>query len=829
MSFLKSLLAVILTPIFAFSQVQTGGTITMGGQVTVATSNAPAPTFAFTAPAGEPSGVVGTSYTGNSCSTINGTGTITYSTSISISGLSFNTSTCVFSGTPTVAGNYSPTITATDSSTPTHKTATLPLSIGIAAAPVAGGGHNDNCNSLNQWTGPTSKPVPGGNAAAPTGCVNTALSNSPSPGAVVNVTAGSCTSLQNAITNATAGQTIVLPAKNGTVKDQFAACRISPAAAGNASNWITVTTDQSASLPPEGSRITPAWAGVTSLPSRPSYAQPATAGIYMPQIDTTNNWVIQFQPTAAYWRFIGIEISCTTVNCPSQLIQPNGAGANHIIFDRVWIHGGATNDVQSGMAFNGLQYAALIDSTITDTHCGSTCTQSQGVSLGGNSTSPSGPFKISNNFIESAGENIFNGGSGQAGLTILPSSDVQIIYNHTFKPLIWKANDPSYFGTHFEVDNDMELKNGQRYWIEGNIFDQNWGFQGSQQGNAIIFGPRNQSAPVSGSGTSDGAGTITRTSGGSFDSAMTASTCGAAPGHCLITFGGANFEIATFVDANHVTTQSYQGGPAAPPLTTTNTSFTAYNPGLNPNAVNDDIIFINNYIVHSARVGAVAIVGSNGNDMPLELKRIYIANNSADDINGFLWTIGLGGCCVWSTGEQIQSSAGHFVNGLTLDHNTFIEFLTGGSNGLGPGFGFGQPVQTLNNIQITNNISAGGFGNNATAEALWTAWTPLNQLCFDHNFFAIATNPFGPNGNGNFKTDDNPPYPTAADNQGCSFTATGNTRLADFNAFQFTANNNGVGVNMQLQPTSPAHNAASDGTDVGVNWTQLQNAIANVY
>lgn len=822
-----------LAQLCASAQVVIQGPTQINGQVVVGGSSPPKPACQITT-AAEPPGLVGTPYTGATIQTANCTPPLVYSTTSTIPGLSMSVTTGVWSGTPNTAGNFPAVITVMDSSVPIQSF-TATYSINISPNGVPSGGHNEYCNSSNAWTGPASKPVPGGNASAPTACINTALANTPSPGGTVTVTAGSCSDLQTKITNATAGQTIIVPAMNGVVQDLFDNCRISPTATGNASNWITVETDQVASLPSEGSRATPAWVGITSLPARPAFAQPAIAGIYMPKIRTNNNWTIQTQSTAAYWRFIGIEITSLSTGNYSQLVQ--STGANHIIWDRVYVHGGdssvgqSTNDIQAGIVFNACTYCAVIDSTILDTHCGASCTQSQGVTLGGNSVNPTGPLKVTNNYIESAGENIFSGGGGTLPpAVILPSSDVEIRLNHTFKPLFWKQNDPSYFGTHFEVDNAMELKNSQRTWIEGNIFENVWGYQGSQQGNAIILGPRNQSNPFFGSASTDGSGAVTKTGGNAFSSLQVSQYC-AVQFHCFFTIENATYEVNTFIDATHITLLPNNNG--FPPAGT-GLSFTAYLPGLNPNAVNNDIVFTNNAIHHASRVGTVAIGVSNGGDLPAGLNRVYFYNNGADDINGFVWTIGQGACCVWSTGEQIQSgSATLTVNGLTLQHNTFIEFLTGSSPGLGPGFGFGVPVQKLNNMLIVDNISAGGFGNRGTAEQLWTSWVPKAQLCFDHNFFAKATNPFGPNGLGTFKTDNNPPYPgdppNQAENGGCSFTATGNTQVADFNALQFTANNNGVNVNMQLQATSPAHNAASDGTDAGVNWVALQNAIAGVY
>jgi hypothetical protein len=56
--------------------------------------------------------------------------------------------------------------------------------------------------------------------------------------------------------------------------------------------------------------------------------------------------------------------------------------------------------------------------------------------------------------------------------------------------LAWKRDDPTYGGTHWAVKNLLELKNAQRVWVDGNLFDSNWA--DAQAGYAILFTPRNE-------------------------------------------------------------------------------------------------------------------------------------------------------------------------------------------------------------------------------------------------------------------------------------------------------------------------------------------------
>jgi hypothetical protein len=102
-----------------------------------------------------------------------------------------------------------------------------------------------------------------------------------------------------------------------------------------------------------------------------------------------------------------------------------------------------------------------------------------------------GPFKIVNNFLEAAAENIELGGDSA---TTTPA-DIEVRHNHMFKPLIWKQGHPGFVGGHsgdpFIVKNLFELKNAQRVLFEGNILENSWGGF-SQCGFGIVIGPKNQ-------------------------------------------------------------------------------------------------------------------------------------------------------------------------------------------------------------------------------------------------------------------------------------------------------------------------------------------------
>ena len=97
-----------------------------------------------------------------------------------------------------------------------------------------------------------------------------------------------------------------------------------------------------------------------------------------------------------------------------------------------------------------------------------------------------GPYKIADNFLEAAGENILFGGGGAAATP----ADIQISHNHMFKPTTWMKGQAGYIGgttgNPFIVKNLFELKNAQRVLIEGNIMENSWGGF-TQVGFAIVL------------------------------------------------------------------------------------------------------------------------------------------------------------------------------------------------------------------------------------------------------------------------------------------------------------------------------------------------------
>lgn len=278
--------------------------------------------------------------------------------------------------------------------------------------------------------------------------------------------------LQAAIDAAQPGDEIVLQAGA-----RFVGNYILRAKAG--SSWITIRSSQLSSLP-EGTRVGPGQVSSMATISSPNVA---------PAIDS--------DPGANFWRIAGIELT-VEANIPSNLnygialgYMGNGVETmsqlpTDIIFDRTWIHGTPTCQCKRGVTFNGKRLA-VVDSQISDIHVAGQDTQAI---IGYNGP---GPFKIVNNELEAAGENVMFGGADPAIANLVPS-DMEIRRNHFFKPLTWNISNPSYGGTHWTVKNLLEIKNGQRIIIDGNIFENSW--VDGQNGVAIVLKSSNQNDGV---------------------------------------------------------------------------------------------------------------------------------------------------------------------------------------------------------------------------------------------------------------------------------------------------------------------------------------------
>lgn len=243
--------------------------------------------------------------------------------------------------------------------------------------------------------------------------------------------------------------------------------------------WVWVTTIEYSSLPAPGNRISPAWAGQTSVPGRPPFPGPSVPGVYVPFINPSAATcgsnpgcpilAIGGNGTApSGFRFMGLELAwtkshltapgyfggqiqsgCSTNDCPQ--------GASYIIFDRMISHAcqdksDVTCTDSAPVAYqlvNG-NFQAVINSyfygfkTIGDNQgFQGPQDESHGIS-GGNiqGTCHDGPNKIVNNFIDVASQPFFWGGSSSDSASICPpdgahSYDLEIRRNSLFRPLTY--------------------------------------------------------------------------------------------------------------------------------------------------------------------------------------------------------------------------------------------------------------------------------------------------------------------------------------------------------------------------------------------------------
>jgi hypothetical protein len=411
---------------------------------------------------------------------------------------------------PIVGSPYSAALTASGGQTPyrwTLASGTLPP--GLTLSPtgtligvpsqtgsfsfVAQVSDSANQHATQSYSLPVTANAEGfdGPAELPKISVQSALADTPAPGSTIQVHAGG--NLQSALDSAECGQTIALQA-GATFSGNFTV----PVKSCDDDHWIIIRTDApDSALPPEGTRITPCYAGVASLPGRPSFACSSTNNVMAKIVATAvSGRPITLASGVNHVRFLGLEI---TRSAPGSVIYDlvlleNNGPADHLVFDRVWIHGTAHDETTRGIALGGSTYVAVVDSFFSDFHCVAitgACGDAQAID-GGLGDLPMGPYKIVDNFLEASGQSLLFGG-GEANQN---PQDIQISQNHLFKPLIWMKGQPGFVGGRdgnpFIVKNHLELKNAVRVLFEGNVLENTWGGF-SQAGFSILLTPKNQS------------------------------------------------------------------------------------------------------------------------------------------------------------------------------------------------------------------------------------------------------------------------------------------------------------------------------------------------
>jgi hypothetical protein len=266
--------------------------------------------------------------------------------------------------------------------------------------------------------------------------------------------------LQAALNSAKPGDTILLT-PGATYKGNFVL---------RAKSGVGVITIRSkapdAALPGEGTRITPGDAG------------------QLPKIVSPNGAAaLSTEPGAHHYTLQFLEFLANVAGSGDIITLGDGSGAqktaatvpHHLIIDRCYVHGDVTYGQKRGIALNSAS------TTITNSYIAEIKAIGQDSQAIGGWNGP-GPYTITNNYLEAAGENIMFGGSDPAIPDLVPS-DITVRRNYLTKQPAWRTQN-------WLVKNIFELKNAQRVVVDGNVMEYNW--VNGQVGYALVLTVRNQ-------------------------------------------------------------------------------------------------------------------------------------------------------------------------------------------------------------------------------------------------------------------------------------------------------------------------------------------------
>jgi hypothetical protein len=268
--------------------------------------------------------------------------------------------------------------------------------------------------------------------------------------------------LQAAINRAKPGDTILLE-PGATYLGNF----VLPAKSGGDA-FITIRSSAADSLlPGPDARIDP------------------TYSAHLPRLRSPNAQpVLATAPGAHHYRLLFLEFQANRNGVGDIITLGDGSGAQNtlaqvphdLVIDRAYVHGDPQFGQKRGIALNSAS-TSIINSYVAGIRAEGQDSQAVG---GWNGP---GPFRIVNNYLEAAGENLMFGGSDPAIPNLVPA-DIVISGNHLSKPVAWRS-EPKW-----TVKNLLELKNARRVTIARNLFENNW--LAAQTGFAILLTPRNQ-------------------------------------------------------------------------------------------------------------------------------------------------------------------------------------------------------------------------------------------------------------------------------------------------------------------------------------------------
>jgi hypothetical protein len=229
--------------------------------------------------------------------------------------------------------------------------------------------------------------------------------------ATITVNAGG--NLQTALNTAQPGDTILLQA-GATFVGNFTL----PVKSGAA--YITVRSSTAdASLPPANVRMDPRYASL------------------LPKLKSSNTGSVLVTATGAHhWRLQFLEFQANSGGAGEIIRLGSGSEYNpanqarQIVLDRVYIHGDPKVGSKRGIALNSGD-TTIVNSYISDIKA--IGQDSQAIC----SWNGPGPYRIENNYLEAAGENVMFGGATPVIQNLVPSN-VTIRRNHFSKNRAWK-------------------------------------------------------------------------------------------------------------------------------------------------------------------------------------------------------------------------------------------------------------------------------------------------------------------------------------------------------------------------------------------------------
>lgn len=211
-------------------------------------------------------------------------------------------------------------------------------------------------------------------ATGPQRCMNTAIINTPSPNGFYqhgggNYTAQNASDLTNILAGTggfaqiACGQTLQL--KHGVT---FTGNFVLPALSCTATTWITIESDAVANLPPEQTRITPCYEGLTSLTGYPAWTQHSGCSTdyvaHLKALQTSAGPALNTAAAANFYR-IGPGVEATRDDTGFQFaIQATTATPN--AFHRTCTLTGCTLQIGIGSAFSLDNYPGIVNGTTGD-------------------------------------------------------------------------------------------------------------------------------------------------------------------------------------------------------------------------------------------------------------------------------------------------------------------------------------------------------------------------------------------------------------------------------------------------------------------------------